>query len=143
MTDPLAVAQEIAGIAAEHGHTAELPEPGATLPLSIEVTGPPTVTVVLDGTGPGTGVRDASVTVETVRFTDLEPDEVVPFLRAVYDGTAYVRAVTKWWQFLLPLTPAGYWLVVPMPGGRAYKELVPRMILTPWLSARIGKGTPG
>ncbi|WP_329121320.1 hypothetical protein [Streptomyces sp. NBC_01465] len=116
-------------IAAEFGRTVVTAD-GAGPDVSAELSGSPAVTLVLYADG------QAAVTVETVHF-DLDPGEVGPFLRAVYDGTAYVHAVTKWWQFLLPLTAAGYWLVVPMPGERAYKELVPRMILTPWLTARL------
>ncbi|GAA1363091.1 hypothetical protein [Streptomyces beijiangensis] len=116
--------------AVESGRTVTEPVGRPPHDVRVEITGSPRVAVTLYTGG------DTAVTVETVEFRDLERDEVVPFLRSVYGGTAFVHAVTKWHQFLLPFTAAGYWLVVPLPGDRTYKELVPRMVLTPWLASR-------
>lgn len=68
---------------------------------------------------------DARITVDGVVFDDVPRDSVPAFLRSVYGGTAYVRS-----RFL----PPGQWLVVPLPGDETYKELVPRTMLSPWLS---------
>ncbi|MEU6481272.1 hypothetical protein ABZ858_31265 [Streptomyces sp. NPDC047017] len=71
---------------------------------------------------------DALITVEGVEFHDLPRDEVPAFLRAVLDGRAFVRGR----RF-----PPGYRLVVPLPGDRTYRELVPMLGLTPWLNGRV------
>ncbi|MBQ0983313.1 hypothetical protein KBZ10_01905 [Streptomyces sp. F63] len=85
----------------------------------VELTGSPGVEVELYSEG------DAKITVDGVEFHDL-PRAVVPdFLRAVYGGTAHVRG---------RLLPPGYWLVVPLPGGPCYRELVlSGPLLSPWL----------
>ncbi|MFD4257021.1 hypothetical protein ACFWR9_05175 [Streptomyces sp. NPDC058534] len=33
--------------------------------------------------------------------------------------------------------PPGYRLIVPLPGDRTHKEVVPVILLTPWLSGRM------
>ncbi|MFJ8823789.1 hypothetical protein ACIREE_18650 [Streptomyces sp. NPDC102467] len=71
---------------------------------------------------------DALITVEGVAFHDVPRDEVIPFLRSCYSGLAHVRGK----RF-----PPGYRLVVPLPGDRTYKEFLPMIGLTPWLSARV------
>ncbi|MEU3662626.1 hypothetical protein AB0E77_23225 [Streptomyces sp. NPDC032940] len=71
---------------------------------------------------------DALITVETVECPDIPRDDVPAFLRSVFGGPAYVRAR----RF-----PPGYRLVVPLPGDRTYKEHVPMILLTPWLSSRV------
>lgn len=82
---------------------------------------------------PRTAVRlypeeDALITVEGVEFHDLPRDDVPAFLRALWDGTAFVRGR----RF-----PPGYRLVVPLPGDRTYKEPVPVIGLTAWLNSRM------
>ncbi|MFF1484952.1 hypothetical protein ACIGZH_05220 [Streptomyces sp. NPDC058319] len=71
---------------------------------------------------------DALITVEGVRFHDVPRDDVPAFLRSVLEGTAFVKAR----RF-----PPGYRLVVPLPGDRTYKELVPMIGLTSWLSRHV------
>ncbi|MFB7593146.1 hypothetical protein [Streptomyces sp. NPDC056160] len=72
--------------------------------------------------------EDALITVEGVEFHDLPRDDVPAFLRAVLDDTAFVKGR----RF-----PPGYRLVVPLPGDRTYKEPVPVIGLTSWLSSRV------
>ncbi|MEK8171660.1 hypothetical protein NKH77_26340 [Streptomyces sp. M19] len=36
-----------------------------------------------------------------------------------------------------PPLPAGWWLVVPLPGDETYKEPIAALTLTPWLSGRV------
>ncbi|MEV5946073.1 hypothetical protein AB0471_01150 [Streptomyces sp. NPDC052002] len=56
------------------------------------------------------------------------PRDLAPaFPRSLYGGPAHPKG-----RFFLP----GWWLVVPVPGDRAYKELV-LGALTPWMSARV------
>ncbi|MFJ6464198.1 hypothetical protein ACIQM0_24735 [Streptomyces sp. NPDC091387] len=71
---------------------------------------------------------DARITVDGVEFNDVPRDSVPVFLRSVYGGTAYVKG---------RLFPFGRWLVVPLPGDETYKEIVPRGILSPWLTRNI------
>lgn len=71
---------------------------------------------------------DALITVEGVEFHDIPRDEAPAFVRSCHSGLAHVRAK----RF-----PPGYRLVVPLPGDRTYKELVPLIQLTPWLSGRV------
>ncbi|MYR45360.1 hypothetical protein [Streptomyces sp. SID5910] len=71
---------------------------------------------------------DALITVDTVECPDIPRDDVPAFLRSVFGGLAHVRAR----RF-----PPGYRLIVPLPGDRAHKELVPMVLLTPWLSSRV------
>ncbi|MFI6878300.1 hypothetical protein ACIBL6_33190 [Streptomyces sp. NPDC050400] len=71
---------------------------------------------------------DALITVEGVEFHDIPRDEVPVFLRSCYGGLAYVHGK----RF-----PPGYRLVVPLPGDRTYKEFLPMINLTRWLSGRV------
>ncbi|MGW0812644.1 hypothetical protein ACWD00_05160 [Streptomyces viridiviolaceus] len=71
---------------------------------------------------------DAMVTVEGVECPDIPRDDVPAFLRSVFGGLAHVTAR----RF-----PPGYRLIVPLPGDRAHKELIPTIFLTPWLSSRV------
>jgi hypothetical protein len=71
---------------------------------------------------------DALITVEGVECPDVARDDVPAFLRALFDGLAFVRGR----RF-----PPGYFLVVPLPGDRTHKEYVPAVTLTPWLSGRV------
>lgn len=85
------------------------------------------------GGSPSVSVRiypedDAQVTVDGVDFDDVPRDEVPAFLRSVYGGLAHVRG-----RFF----PPGWWLIVPLPGDRTYKELVLLGALTPWMSAHV------
>ncbi|MFB8212389.1 MULTISPECIES: hypothetical protein [unclassified Streptomyces] len=85
----------------------------------IELGGVPAVTVQVFPED------DARITVDGVVFEDVPRDSVPAFLRSVYGGMAYVKG-----RFF----PPGQWLVVPLPGDETYKELVPRAMLSPWLS---------
>lgn len=85
----------------------------------IELGGVPAVTVQVFPED------DARITVDGVVFEDVLRDSVPAFLRSVYGGMAYVKG-----RFF----PPGQWLVVPLPGDETYKELVPRAMLSPWLS---------
>ncbi|MGW1184723.1 hypothetical protein ACWD7Y_26930 [Streptomyces drozdowiczii] len=85
----------------------------------VELGGAPAVTVQLFPED------DARITVDGVVFDDVPRDSVPAFLRSVYGGMAYVKG-----RFF----PPGQWLVVPLPGDETYKELVPRAMLSPWLS---------
>ena len=71
---------------------------------------------------------DAKIVVDGVEFADVPRDSVPAFLRSLYGGLAYVKG--RFW-------PAGWWLVVPLPGDETYKEPVLRGTLTPWLSSRV------
>ncbi|MYU47580.1 hypothetical protein GTV15_04630, partial [Streptomyces sp. SID7803] len=87
----------------------------------VELRGVPAVTVQVFPED------DARITVDGVVFDDVPRDSVPAFLRSVYGGMAYVKG-----RFF---PPGGKWLVVPLPGGdETYKELVPRAMLSPWLS---------
>ncbi|MFE6228240.1 hypothetical protein [Streptomyces sp. NPDC057854] len=88
----------------------------------IELGGSPSLTVQLYPED------DARITVDGVEFADVPRDAVPGFVRAVHTGLAHVKG-----RFF----PPGQWLVVPVPGGETYKELVPMLTLTPWLSSRI------
>ncbi|MEU1349547.1 hypothetical protein [Streptomyces sp. NPDC005795] len=85
----------------------------------IELGGAPAVTVQVFSED------DVKVTVDGVEFEDVPRDSVPAFLRSVYGGTAFVKG---------KLFPPGQWLVVPLPGDETYKELVPRMMLSPWMA---------
>ncbi|MFF5336652.1 hypothetical protein [Streptomyces sp. NPDC013181] len=89
----------------------------------IELGGAPAVTVQVFPED------DARITVDGVVFDDVPRDSVPAFLRSVYGGMAHVKRG----RFLL----SGEWLVVPLPGDETYKELVPRMQLSPWLARNI------
>ncbi|MFE5723247.1 hypothetical protein [Streptomyces erythrochromogenes] len=85
------------------------------------------------GGSPAVGIRlfpedDAEITVDGVEFQDLPRDCVPRFLTAVYGGLAFVKG-----RFF----PPGYHLYVPLPGDETYKERVPGVSLTPWLSGRV------
>ncbi|MFE1444182.1 hypothetical protein [Streptomyces sp. NPDC058739] len=69
---------------------------------------------------------DALITVDGVECPDVDRDDVPGFVRALYDGRAWVR--TR--RF-----PPGDFLMVPLPGDRVHKEFV-LVGLTPWLAAR-------
>ncbi|GAB1328747.1 hypothetical protein [Streptomyces sp. NPDC093260] len=99
-------------------------DPDGTLPHEayVEFGGLPRVTVRLYPED------DALISVEGVEFPDLPRDEVPAFLRSVFTGQAFVTAR----RF-----PPGYRLVVPLPGDRTYKERVPMIGLTPWLSGKV------
>ncbi|MYT70239.1 MULTISPECIES: hypothetical protein [unclassified Streptomyces] len=71
---------------------------------------------------------DALITVEGVEFHDIPRDEVPAFLRSCYTDLAHVRGK----RF-----PPGYRLIVPLPGDRTYKEYLPMIGLTRWLSGRV------
>ncbi|WP_030543724.1 hypothetical protein [Streptomyces albus] len=89
----------------------------------VELSGSPGVEVELYSEG------DARIAVDGVEFHDLPRDVVPGFLRSVYGGAAYVKG-----RFL----PPGYWLVVPLPGGPDYRELVlSGPLLSPWLSRSV------
>ncbi|MEU3395696.1 hypothetical protein ACVW0K_003584 [Streptomyces filamentosus] len=87
----------------------------------IELGGSPSVSVLLYPED------DARITVDGVEFADVPRDAVPGFVRALHTGLAYVKG-----RFF----PPGQWLIVPVPGGETYKELVPMMTLTPWLNSR-------
>ncbi|MFI8323590.1 hypothetical protein [Streptomyces sp. NPDC085529] len=71
---------------------------------------------------------DARITADGVEFADVPRDAVPGFVRAIHTGLAHVKG-----RFF----PPGQWLIVPVPGGETYRELVPMMTLTPWLSGRV------
>ncbi|ELP62530.1 hypothetical protein STRTUCAR8_05683 [Streptomyces turgidiscabies Car8] len=71
---------------------------------------------------------DALITVEGVECHDIPRDDVPAFLRSVFDGLAFVAAR----RF-----PPTRHLVVPLPCDRTYKEYIPMLGLSPWLSSRI------
>ncbi|MFE4665910.1 hypothetical protein ACFRI7_10780 [Streptomyces sp. NPDC056716] len=71
---------------------------------------------------------DALIKVDGVEFHDVPRDEVPGFLRSIFGGLAYVKG-----RFF----PPGYFLIVPLPGDRTYKEAVTMISLTPWLSGRV------
>lgn len=99
-------------------------DPDGSLPHEafVELGGVPEVTVHLFPED------DATITVEGVEFADVPRDAVPAFVRAVHGGLAWVKA-----RFF----PPGQWLVVPLPGDETYKELVPRIALTPWLARNL------
>ncbi|MFG2333553.1 hypothetical protein ACGFMM_28560 [Streptomyces sp. NPDC048604] len=99
-------------------------DPDGSLPHEafVELGGSPAVSVQLYPED------DARITVDGVEFADVPRDSVPAFLRSVYAGLAHVKG--RFW-------PAGWWLVVPVPGDETYKELVLADTLTPWLSSRV------
>ena len=60
-------------------------------------------------------------------ITDVPRDLAPAFPRSLDRGPAHLKG-----RFFAP----GWWLVVPVPGDRADKELV-LGALTPWMSARV------
>jgi hypothetical protein len=99
-------------------------DPDGSLPHEafVDLAGVPSVSVRLFPED------DAKITVEGVEFHDVPRDAVPPFLRSVYGGLAFTKG---------RLFPPGHWLVVPLPGDETYKELIPALAPTPWLSGRI------
>lgn len=99
-------------------------DPDGSLPHEafVELGGSPAVSVQLYPED------DARITVDGVEFADVPRDSVPAFLRSVYEGLAHVKG--RFW-------PAGWWLVVTLPGDETYKELVLAGTLTPWLSSRV------
>ncbi|MEU1021191.1 hypothetical protein ABZ366_03585 [Streptomyces sp. NPDC005904] len=109
-------------------------DPDGSLPHEafVELGGSPRISVRLypddgDAQGDGGGA-DALITVEGVEFPDVPRDSVPAFVRSVLGGLAHVKGR----RF-----PPGYRLVVPLPGDETYKEFVPLVTLTPWLSSRV------
>ncbi len=69
---------------------------------------------------------DALITVDGVECPDVARNDVPAFLRALYEGHAWVK-VRRF--------PPSHFLMVPLPGDRVHKEFIP-MGLSPWLSGR-------
>ncbi|CAM5596813.1 hypothetical protein SALBM135S_03352 [Streptomyces alboniger] len=103
-------------------------DPDGSLPHEAfaEFGGSPRVTVRLYPEDDGDA--DALITVEDVECHDVPRDQVPAFVRSVFGGLAHVKAK----RF-----PPGYRLIVPLPGDKAYKEYIPMVLLTPWLSSRV------
>ncbi|MGC5361606.1 hypothetical protein ACPXCE_07920 [Streptomyces sp. DT24] len=99
-------------------------DPDGSLPHEafVELGGLPSVTVQVFPED------DAKITVDQVEFHDVPRDAVPAFLRSVYGGLAHVKGK----RF-----PPGYWLIVPLPGDETYRELVPRIMLSPWLARNV------
>ncbi|MFJ3964997.1 hypothetical protein [Streptomyces sp. NPDC090036] len=99
-------------------------DPDGSLPHEafVELGGSPAVTVRLFPED------DANITVDGVEFHDVPRDAVPAFLRSVFSGLAFVKG-----RFF----PPGYWLSVPLPGDETYRELIPGVALSPWLSGRV------
>ncbi|MFJ3832225.1 hypothetical protein ACIPWI_30270 [Streptomyces sp. NPDC090046] len=99
-------------------------DPDGSLPHEafVELGGSPVVTVRLFPED------DANITVDGVEFHDVPRDAVPAFLRSVLSGLAFVKG-----RFF----PPGYWLSVPLPGDETYRELIPGVALSPWLSGRV------
>ncbi len=99
-------------------------DPDGSLPHEafVELGGSPAVSVRLFPEA------DAGITVDGVEFLDLPRDCVPPFLTAVYSGLAFVKG-----RFF----PPGHHLHVPLPGDETYRERIPGVSLTPWLSGRV------
>jgi hypothetical protein len=103
-------------------------DPDGSLPHEafVEFGGSPGISVRLFPDDDGDA--DALITVEGVECPDVPRDSVPAFVRSVLSGLAYVRGR----RF-----PPGYRLIVPLPGDETYKEFIPMVTLTPWLSARV------
>lgn len=99
-------------------------DPDGSLPHEafVELSGSPAVTIQVFPED------DAKITVDGIEFPDVPRDSVPAFLRSVHTGMAHVKG---------KVFPPGWWLVVPLPGDEAYKELVPRGTLSPWLSRSV------
>lgn len=99
-------------------------DPDGSLPHEayIEFAGAPRLTVQVFAEG------DARITVEGVEFHDVPWDSTAAFVRSVLGGLAHVRGRSF---------PPAWWLVVSLPGDVTYKELVPPLMLSPWLSGLV------
>lgn len=104
-------------------------DPGGSLPHEgfVEIASTPAVEVTVYPDG------DAAIDVDGVEFRDVPREQAPAFLRAVYDGSAYVHR---------KVFPPQLWLVVPLPDGTAHRELVLPLVTTPWLRGR-ARPTPG
>jgi hypothetical protein len=69
---------------------------------------------------------DALITVDGVECPDITRDDVPAFLRALYEGHAWVK---------VHRFPPSHFLMVPLPGDRVHKEFIP-FGLSPWLNGR-------
>lgn len=98
-------------------------DPDGSLPheAHVELGGRPAVSVRLYPDD------DALITVDGVECPDVDRDDVPAFLRALYEGHAWVKAR----RF-----PPSHTLMVPLPGDRVHKEHLP-MSLSPWLAGRV------
>ncbi|KUN81752.1 hypothetical protein [Streptomyces griseoruber] len=96
---------------------------GGSLPHEayVELGGRPSVSVQLYPDG------DALITVDGLACPDVDRDDVPAFLRALYEGHAWVK--TR--RF-----PPSASLMVPLPGDRVHKEYI-SFALSPWLSGRV------
>lgn len=103
-------------------------DPDGSLPHEalVEFGGSPRVMVRLYPEDDGDA--DALITVEDVECHDIQRDQVPAFVRSVFGGLAHVKAK----RF-----PPGYRLVVPLPGDKTFKEYIPMVLLTPWLSSQV------
>ncbi|MEU2287664.1 hypothetical protein ABZ614_38135 [Streptomyces sp. NPDC013178] len=97
-------------------------DPDGSLPHEayVELSGRPHVSVRLYPDD------DALITVDGVECPDVARDDVPAFLRALYDGHAWVKAR----RF-----PPSEFLMVPLPGDRVHKEFI-SITLSPWLAGR-------
>ncbi|WP_224058587.1 hypothetical protein [Streptomyces kanamyceticus] len=104
-------------------------DPDGSLPHEayVEFGGSPRISVRLYP-GDESGDADALITVEHVACHDIPRDSVPAFVRSVLSGLAHVKGR----RF-----PPGYRFVVPLPGDETYKEFIPMVSLTPWLSSRV------
>ena len=98
-------------------------DPDGSLPHEayVELGGRPSVSVRLYPDG------DALITVDGVECPDIDRDDVPAFLRALYEGHAWVK-VRRF--------PPGHFLMVPLPGDRVHKEFV-LVGLSAWLGRRV------
>jgi hypothetical protein len=98
-------------------------DPDGSLPHEayVELGGRPSVSVRLYPDG------DALITVDGVECPDIDRDDVPAFLRALYEGHAWVK-VRRF--------PPGHFLMVPLPGDRVHKEFV-LVGLSTWLGRRV------
>ncbi|MER5430960.1 hypothetical protein [Streptomyces sp. NPDC002588] len=98
-------------------------DPDGSLPHEayVELGGRPSVSVRLYADD------DALITVDGLACPDVDRDDVPAFLRALYEGHAWVK--TR--RF-----PPSAHLVVPLPGDRVHKEFI-SFALSPWLAGRV------
>lgn len=97
-------------------------DPDGSLPheAHVELGGRPSVSVRLYPDD------DALITVDGVECPDVDRDDVPAFLRALYDGHAWVKSR----RF-----PPAHFLMVPLPQDRVHKEFI-LVGLSPWLARR-------